>query len=207
MQSIQFIIFLFILFFSVVVHEFSHGYVAYLNGDDTARLLGRLTFNPIPHIDPVGTLLLPVLLILSSIVTRGQMFIIGWAKPVPINPFNFRDYDKGMFSVGIAGPASNILLGTIFALLSRNLAGGFTKDIFLFTGSINFILAFFNLIPIPPLDGSRILGVFLPESIRYRYNQLEKMGFMLVLAFLLLGGFSLIIPPVEAIVRILAGTR
>jgi len=119
MQVIQPIILLFILFFSVVVHEFCHGYMAYLNGDDTARLMGRLTFNPIPHIDPIGTILLPVLLILSSLVT-GRMFIVGWAKPVPINPFNFRDYDRGMLTVGLAGPGSNIILGTALALLSRN---------------------------------------------------------------------------------------
>lgn len=204
MQGIQFIILLFILFFSVVVHEFCHGYMAYLNGDETARMMGRLTFNPIPHIDPVGTILLPVLLVLSSVVT-GRMFIVGWAKPVPINPFNFRDYDRGMLTVGLAGPASNIILGTALALLSRNFGPGLVKEIFLFGGYINFILAFFNLIPIPPLDGSRILSVFLPRNVRYRYEQLERYGIMLVFAFLFLGGFSLILPVVQVIVNTLAG--
>jgi len=202
MEGIHIITGLFILFFSVIAHEFCHGYIAYLNGDDTARLLGRLTFNPIPHIDPIGTLILPVLLFLS---TRGA-FVVGWAKPVPINPFNFRDHDRGMLSVGIAGPLSNILLGTVFALLSRNLTAGFIRDVFLFGGMINFILAFFNLIPIPPLDGSRILSVFLPGNIRYRYEQLEKVGFILVFAFLLLGGFDLVVPLVKAIVNALAGS-
>jgi len=205
MQGIQFIILLFILFFSVVVHEFCHGYMALLNGDDTAKLLGRLTLNPIPHIDPVGTILLPLLLVLSAVLT-GRMFIIGWAKPVPINPFRFRDYDRGMLTVGLAGPASNILLGLVFALLSRNFNSGLIKELLLFGGYINFILAFFNLIPIPPLDGSRILTVFLPRNIRYRYEQLERYGMMLVFAFLFLGGFNLIQPAVRAIVDSLAGS-
>lgn len=205
MQGIQFIILLFVLFFSVVVHEFCHGYAALLNGDDTARLLGRLTLNPIPHIDPVGTILLPLLLVLSAVVT-GKMFIIGWAKPVPINPFRFRDYDKGMLTVGLAGPASNIVLGMVFALLSRYTGSGFIKEIFIFGGYINFILAFFNLIPIPPLDGSRILSVFLPGKIRYRYEQLERYGLILVFAFLFLGGFNLIYPAVQVIVDSLAGS-
>ena len=206
MNVIQMVIFLFILFFSVIVHEFCHGYMAYLNGDDTARMLGRLTFNPIPHIDPVGTILLPLILILTSMFTGGRLFIIGWAKPVPINPYNFRDHDKGMLTVGLAGPASNIILGTILAVLSRYFSQGFVKDIFFFGGMINFILAFFNLIPIPPLDGSRILSVFLQGNIRYRYEQLERYGFMLVFAFLFLGGFSLIYPIAFRIVSAIAGS-
>ncbi|MBN1445602.1 MAG: site-2 protease family protein [Candidatus Omnitrophica bacterium] len=206
MQAIYLVIFLFILFFSVIVHEFCHGYVAYLNGDDTARLLGRLTFNPIPHIDPVGTVLLPLILIVASVFTGGRLFIIGWAKPVPINPLNFRDHDRGMLTVGLAGPASNIILGTILALLSKNFTAGIVKDVFFFGGIINFVLAFFNLIPIPPLDGSRILGVFLPGNIRYRYEQLERYGFMLVFAFLFLGGFGLIYPMAYKIASTLAGS-
>ncbi len=203
MQALQFVILLFVLFFSVVVHEFCHGYMALLNGDDTARMLGRLTLNPLPHIDPVGTILLPALLVMSSLVT-GRIFMVGWAKPVPINPFRFRDYDRGMLTVGLAGPASNVVLGIISALLSRNFAG-FTREILVFGGYINFVLAFFNLIPIPPLDGSRILAVFLPRNIRYRYEQLERYGMMLVFVFLFLGGFTIIYPAVQAIVNILAG--
>ncbi len=202
MQVIQWVLFLFVLFFSVVLHEFCHGYVAYMNGDETAKMMGRLTLNPIPHIDPFGTILLPVMLLLVS----GGRFAIGMAKPVPINPFNFRDYDRGMLTVGLAGPGSNIVLGTVFALLSRVFPSGIAKEVLLLGGYINFILAFFNLIPIPPLDGSRILSVFLPREIRYRYEKLERYGIIIVMAFVLLGGFSLMIPAVYAIVGFLAGT-
>lgn len=204
---IELVMLLFVLFFSVVLHEFCHGYAAYLNGDDTARLMGRLTFNPIPHIDPVGTIILPLFFLLSAAVTGGRfMFMVGWAKPVPINPFRFRNYDKGMLTVGLAGPASNIILGTVLALLSRNLNPGLPKEILVLGGYINLILAFFNLIPIPPLDGSRILSVFLPRDVRYRYERLERYGIMLVFAFLFLGGFNLIQPVVLAILNTLAGS-
>jgi Zn-dependent protease len=201
MQGIQFIILLFILFFSVVVHEFCHGYVAYMNGDETAKMMGRLTLNPIPHIDLFGTILLPIILLL---VTAGR-FAIGMAKPVPINPFNFRDYDRGIFTVGLAGPASNIIIGTILALLSRVFHAGTVKEILFLGAYINFILAFFNLIPIPPLDGSRMLSVFLPGNIRYRYEKLERYGIFIVMAFVFLGGFSLIVPLVQMVVNTLAG--
>jgi len=176
------VIILLIFFFSVIVHEVSHGYIALLNGDDTAKNMGRLTLNPIPHIDPFGTIILPFLFLL---VSNGR-FAIGMAKPVPINPFNFRDYDKGLLSVGLAGPLSNIILGTFFALLVRFLPTGDLSDIFLFSAYINYILAFFNLIPIPPLDGSRVLSVFLPHNIRIKYESIERYGIFIVIAFLFL---------------------
>ncbi len=198
----ELVIVLFIVFFSVVVHEFCHGYAAYLNGDDTARMMGRLTLNPIPHIDPFGTILLPILLLLIS----GGRFAIGMAKPVPINPFNFRNYDRGMLTVGIAGPASNIVIGTLFALLSRFFSG-VTAQIFLIGSVINFILAFFNLIPIPPLDGSRILSVFLPGRIRYRYEQMERYGIIIVMVFVFAGGLRWLWPLSSAVVSFLAGYK
>ncbi|HRR95944.1 MAG TPA: site-2 protease family protein [Candidatus Ratteibacteria bacterium] len=175
------IIILVIFFFSVIIHEISHGYIALLNGDDTAKIMGRLTLNPISHIDPFGTIILPLFLFLVH-----SPFIIGMAKPVPINPFNFRDQDKGMLTVGLAGPLSNILLGTIFALLVRFLSAGPGRDIFLFSAYINYILAFFNLIPIPPLDGSRVLAVFLPYNIRIRYESIERFGIFIVIIILFL---------------------
>jgi Zn-dependent protease len=201
MQGIQFVVLLFILFFSVVVHEFCHGYAALLNGDETAKMMGRLTLNPIPHIDLFGTILLPVILL---IITRGG-FAIGMAKPVPINPFNFRDYDRGIFTVGLAGPASNIVIGTFLALLSRSFNAGVVKEILFLGAYINFILAFFNLIPIPPLDGSRMLSVFLPRNIRYRYEKMERYGIFIVMAFVFLGGFNLIVPLVQMVVNTLTG--
>lgn len=182
---IEKIIILFIFFFSVIIHEISHGYVAHLNGDDTAKVMGRLTLNPIPHIDPFGTILLPLLLLLAH-----SRIIIGMAKPVPINPFNFRNHDKGMLTVGIAGPLSNIILGTFFALLVRFIPSAQAKQIFLISAYINYILAFFNLIPIPPLDGSRVLAVFLPYRVREQYESVERFGIIIVIAILFL--FNLI---------------
>ena len=200
MSGITTIILLFIVFFSIIVHEFSHGYAAYLNGDDTARMMGRLTFNPIPHIDPIGTLLLPMALILIK-----SPIVIGMAKPVPINPFNFKNYDRGLLEVGLAGPVSNMVLGTVFAFLTRFIAYGLVKDIMLFASRINFILAFFNLVPIPPLDGSRVLSVFLPRNLRYHYEQIEKYGLIIVLAVLLFGGFEWLFPLSGRIVYFIAG--
>ena len=200
MSGITTIILLFIVFFSIIVHEFSHGYAAYLNGDDTARMMGRLTFNPIPHIDPIGTLLLPIILILIK-----SPIVIGMAKPVPINPFNFKNYDRGLLEVGLAGPVSNMVLGTVFAFLTRFIAYGLVKDIMLFASRINFMLAFFNLVPVPPLDGSRVLSVFLPRNLRYHYEQIEKYGLIIVLAVLLFGGFEWLFPLSSRIVYFIAG--
>ncbi|MCK9266598.1 site-2 protease family protein [bacterium] len=194
------ILILFIVFFSIILHEFSHGYIAYLNGDDTAKNMGRLTFNPLPHIDPVNTILLPLMLIVLN-----SPIIIGMAKPVPVNPFNFRDYDRGMLNVGLAGPVSNIIFGSILAFSSRFLGYGFIKDVVLWAGQINFILAFFNLIPIPPLDGSRVVSFFLPQSVRYKYDQLERYGIIIVILFLLAGGHIWLFPLTKKIVYAIAG--
>ncbi len=195
------IIILVIFFFSVIIHEVSHGYIALLNGDDTAKIMGRLTLNPISHIDLFGTIIFPLFLFLIH-----SPFIIGMAKPVPINPFNFRDQDKGMLTVGLAGPLSNILLGTIFALLVRFLPAGPGKDIFLFSAYINYILAFFNLIPIPPLDGSRVVAVFLPYNIRIRYESIERFGIFIVIIILFLFNIgNLLFTFTQAIVNPIAG--
>lgn len=194
---------LFIVFFSVVMHEFFHGYAAYLNGDNTARIMGRLTLNPLPHIDPFTTLLLPVLLLLLS----GGRFAIGMAKPVPINPYNFRNYDRGMLTVGIAGPGINIIIGTLLSITARLLINNPVSQFLLIGAMVNFILAFFNLIPIPPLDGSRILGVFLPGQLRYRYEQMERYGIIVVMVFVLAGGLRWLWPLSSAIVNFFAGTR
>ncbi|MCX8082645.1 MAG: site-2 protease family protein [bacterium] len=203
MELISVIFILFIVFFSVVMHEFCHGYVAYLNGDDTAKLMGRLTLNPLPHIDPFSTILLPVLLLLLS----GGRFAIGMAKPVPINPFNFRNYDKGMLSVGIAGPGSNIVIGTFLAIISRLFLHSPLVQFIIIGALINFVLAFFNLIPIPPLDGSRILSVFLPGRIRYRYEQMERYGIIIVMIFVFAGGLQWLWPLSSAVVNFIAGSR
>jgi Zn-dependent protease len=146
---------LLILFISVILHEVAHGYVALWLGDPTAKLAGRLTLNPIPHVDPVGTLALPALLVLT-----GAPFFIGYAKPVPVNPYNFKGlYDEAL--VAFAGPGVNIILALIFGLtirfagaaLSPGLAQAFAAIVY-----VNLMLALFNLVPLPPLDGSKVLG-------------------------------------------------
>ncbi|HEY9073145.1 MAG TPA: site-2 protease family protein [Desulfobaccales bacterium] len=188
-----------VLLFSVIVHEVAHGYVALRNGDPTARMLGRITLNPIPHIDPVGTILLPAILLLSH---AGILF--GWAKPVPVNPRNFRNYRWGEITVSAAGPLSNLALAVGFALLLRlglmNL--GFIKLAF-FGVSINIFLALFNLIPIPPLDGSHIVAILLPPNLLRLYNYLEPVGFILILLLFYTGILGALIMPLYRVILFL----
>ena len=155
----ELIFFLVILIFSVVLHEVAHGYMANWLGDPTARLQGRLTLNPISHIDPIGSIILPGLLLFSQQFTNFP-FLIGYAKPVPYNPYNLRGrYAEGL--VAFAGPATNILLAVIFGLMIRFGAPQLGPDLVAAFGTIvyvNMLLAVFNLIPIPPLDGSKVLS-------------------------------------------------
>jgi Zn-dependent protease len=186
------LIMLAVLFFSVIIHEISHGYVALLNGDNTAKMYGRLTLNPLPHIDLVGTILVPALLFFSH---SGILF--GWAKPVPVNPRNFRNYKLGEISVSAAGVLSNFLLAVIFSQLSH--WAGNNQGFFLLCYAgvyINLILMLFNLIPIPPLDGSRIVMPLLPYSWQQLYGQLEPVGFILILILLYSGIWSMFIMPI-----------
>lgn len=172
---------------SVVVHEVAHGYTAYLLGDNTARNSGRLTLNPIKHLDPFGSVILPLLLVFMN-----AGFVIGWAKPVPYNPANLRDERKGTFLVSVAGIVANLILAIVFGLLMRfaplfigvAFLGAFYKIASIIV-LLNLVLALFNLIPIPPLDGSKILFSFLPVKYRYIENFLEKWGMFLLLFFIL----------------------
>lgn len=184
------------LIIGVIVHEYMHGYVAYRMGDTTAKRAGRLTLDPLAHIDPFGTLILPGMLLLLSIMGYGT-FIIGYAKPVPINPFLFRK-PRAIIWVSLAGPLSNLALATVFIGLIRILTlieGGTTLDRIiltcLFVSYINILLFVFNLIPIPPLDGSRIVGYFLRGEAKRLYASIEQFGFMIVLALVMLFGFLL----------------
>jgi Zn-dependent protease len=180
-----------VLLFSVVVHEVAHGYVALLNGDPTAKMLGRLTLNPVPHIDLVGTILVPVLLMISH---AGILF--GWAKPVPVNPLNYRNYRWGEFAVSAAGPLSNLVLASIFAMLVRlNLSNPGLVQLIYFGVSINIILALFNLIPIPPLDGSHVLSILLPRELARLYDYLQPVGFVLILILFYTGILWAILMP------------
>lgn len=179
----EFIFVVAILIMSVVIHEVSHGFAALFLGDPTAKYAGRLTMNPLKHLDPVGSVLVPILGYISGGV------IIGWAKPVPFNPYNLRDKKWGEALVAIAGPLSNILLAIIFSLFIRlALSWGLASSAFLslsgYVVFINIVLCIFNLVPVPPLDGSKILFALLPYRLQAVRENLEKFGFILVLIFI-----------------------
>ncbi|MBC7253968.1 MAG: site-2 protease family protein [Actinobacteria bacterium] len=184
------------LILGVIIHEYMHGYVAYRMGDPTAKRAGRLTLDPMAHVDPFGTLILPGMLFLLSLLGHGT-FIIGYAKPVPINPFLFRK-PRGIIWVSLAGPLSNLSLGVVFIgilrLLTHFEGGGFLDRAAytcLFIAYINLLLFVFNLVPIPPLDGSRVVGYFLRGEARRAYQSLEPYGFFLILVLVMLFGFVL----------------
>jgi Zn-dependent protease len=196
-----------ILLFSVVVHEYAHGYVAYRWGDPTAAVMGRLTLNPVPHIDPIGSLIVPALMV----ATGG--FIFGWAKPVPVNPDNYRDKKLGDITVSLAGPASNVLLALLFTalwILLRRLLGadplvGTLDAIFATAVQLNLILAAFNLLPIPPLDGSHVLANFLPRKLAYNYMSLARFGFLILIAMMFVPPLRAVLSRVSAPVQLVTG--
>lgn len=184
------------LIVGVIIHECMHGYVAYRMGDTTAKRAGRLTLDPLAHVDPFGTIILPGMLLLLSIMGYGT-FIIGYAKPVPINPFLFRK-PRGIIWVSLAGPLSNLSLAVVFFGLLRLLVifeGGAVLEravlTCLFIAYINVVLCVFNLIPIPPLDGSRILGYFLKGEARRLYQSLEGYGFIVIIVLVMFFGVVL----------------
>jgi len=186
MDSIQTNIFqIVILIFSVVIHEVAHGLVALRLGDETAKNAGRLTLNPVSHIDPIGSVLLPLVLVLT-----GSPFLIGWAKPVPYNPLNLhKDYKYGPVKVALAGPGTNLGVALIMGLIIRAFGSFLGPVIVLLLGQIVFInvlLAVFNLMPIPPLDGSKLLTLFLPPKYSYLLQGIGVGGILFVFLFLFL---------------------
>ena len=183
MDPLLLILTLVILIFSIILHEISHGYVADYLGDPTARLAGRLTLNPLKHIDPLGSIIVPVMTFLLS------GFAFGWAKPVPYNPYNIKNRRQGEFLIAAAGPASNLLIALIFGTILR-----FTGDsslgspfvtIVSYIVLINITLAIFNLIPLPPLDGSKLWLLLLPNQYGQFRQTLERVGpfFALIAVF------------------------
>ena len=180
----EYAIFAPILLMSIVIHEVAHAWQARREGDDTADRLGRITLNPIPHLDPIGSVLLPLGLLLAQ---SGVFF--GWAKPVPVNPSNFRELKAGDIRVSLAGIVSNLILAVLFTLLGAGLMATGVNDVTVIgvfvcrlAVSVNLVLAFFNLIPIPPLDGSHVVYRLLPPRLADAYQRAGRYGFLVILA-------------------------
>ncbi len=202
MEPISIIFLVLIIIFSAVVHEVAHGYAALWLGDKTAYYQGRLTLNPLKHLDPVGSVIVPLLLSFS-----GAIF--GWAKPVPYNPYNLRNRRWGELLVAVAGPVSNILVAIIFGLVIRLITGDtaqVTSLVYIaaLIVQVNLVLAVFNLIPIPPLDGSKILFALIPNQYSKIKDSLEKFGFILVLIFVFFL-WQLVAPVVGVFFRLITG--
>jgi len=189
------------LILAVTVHEVAHGYIANLRGDGTAKFLGRLTLNPVKHLDLLGTIMIPLALLLLS----GGRFTFGYAKPVPVNPRNLKNPRCDMALVAIAGPLANLIMAlgwTILARVGVSIADShqWIAEIFIAIGisgiQINLVLCVLNLIPIPPLDGSRILNAFLSPPAALQYNRLESYGFIILIALLITGILGKILLPI-----------
>jgi Zn-dependent protease len=190
MTILFYILIAFILLYSIILHELAHGKVAEMMGDPTARMYGRITLNPVPHLDPFGTLL-PVFLLLV-----GAPIVFGWARPVPINPYNFTDYKKGMIFVSAAGVVTNLFVAWILATIVKFIPAQSSEGMYVLAQALNFgvriniVLAVFNLIPVPPLDGSRILSMLLPYEYAQYIHRMEPFGIFILL-------FILMFPPTQ----------
>ena len=204
----EYLFFFVILIFSIVIHEVSHGFVADKLGDPTARLQGRLTLNPLPHLDMIGSILLPLFLIITQ-----SPILFGWAKPVPFDPFNLKNPRKDSALISLAGPLANILIAIIFSIFARIIfALNFASSDFLFsiavsTVFLNVILGIFNLIPIHPLDGFKVVGGLLTEKQANEWYQLERYGiiFLLALLFLPVGGSTMLNIVFGPVIRFIIG--
>lgn len=191
--------------FSIIFHEVAHGWMAYKLGDSTAKHMGRLTLNPLPHIDPVGSVLVPIIFM---ILPGNMMF--GWAKPVPFNPYNFYNHinmRKGTMWVAAAGPLSNLLLATISAFgyvaVTRYFPNQALMLFFYYALFFNVILGFFNSLPIPPLDGSKVLMGLLPREYDRFFVMIEQYGFFILIGLMATGALRFMLYPAEWIVKML----
>ncbi len=200
------------LVLAIVCHEVSHGFVAYRLGDPTAKMLGRLTLNPISHVDPIGTIIMPMILFMTGAP------VLGYAKPVPINPMNFKNPKKDMAVSAAAGPITNLLIAILSSLtiaviiipLSAVLPAVITKTILMplalmlqYSIKINLFLAAFNLVPIPPLDGGRVLIGFLPHNQAVSYSKIEPYGFIIIFGLIIVGVAAYIIFPIYQLLSLL----
>ncbi len=186
----------------IILHEVAHGWVANRRGDPTAKLMGRITLNPLPHIDPMG-------LLVFVMTSLSGVFVFGWARPVPVDPRNFRNPSKDMMLVSLAGPMTNLALACIFAFLLRAIITVLPPDVWGNNATyiffvlmcqagimINCGLCWLNLLPVPPLDGSKVLAYFLPPQWAWRYLSAGKYGFLIIILLLVTGAFGYIIGPV-----------
>jgi len=219
-RILEIVLSLIAIFTAIILHEVAHGYVAFRLGDPTAKARGRLTLNPLAHIDPIGTILVPIFLLIIN-----SPFLFGWAKPVPINPGYFRNPFKGMLYVAVAGPATNVALALATTVIGRvvllaipdtllffnhTFAGNLVHALVYLLGIFviyNIILAVFNMIPIPPLDGSRVLTYFLPPEGRRAMIMLERYGFIILIALIYLGGLRALFNLMGGLWEGLLGTR
>jgi Zn-dependent protease len=203
----QLVIYMVVLLLAISAHEAAHAWMSYKFGDDTARLLGRITLNPMAHTDPVGTLLIPIVGFVFGAMGGGRLPLIGWGKPTPVNPLRWRQKDLANVMVSIAGILANLLIAIIAFVILKVLSGGLIESIpesliepvllFLqFLLTMNISLAVFNLLPFPPLDGSKILDTFLPASMQPVMAVLEQYGFLILIVLMYMGFFSAIINPI-----------
>ena len=201
------IIYMVVLLPAISAHEAAHAWMSYKFGDDTARLLGRITLNPVAHTDPIGTLLIPIVGFIVSAM-GGSFFLLGWGKPTPVNPLHWRQKDLANVMVSIAGILANLLIATIaFVIFKVLLITGWGASIPESLGEpvglflnylliMNVSLAVFNLLPFPPLDGSKVLETFLPDSMQPVLAVLEQYGYLILMVLMYMGVFGLIITPV-----------
>ena len=195
------IFFLVVVLFSAVIHEYMHGWMADRLGDSTARDAGRLTLNPIAHLDVFGSFLMPLLLYIS---TAGSL-VFGYAKPVPFNPYNLSDQKYGSAKVAVAGPLANFITAIFFGIIIKFIP--VFSPLYLFLAIIirvNIMLMVFNLVPIPPLDGSKVIAPFLPYDWQMKYLSLERYGFLLIILFIMFG-FTLILPVINFLSNLIVG--
>lgn len=197
--------------FAITLHEAAHGFIAKYLGDKTAWMLGRVTLNPLKHIDPVGTILVPLTILLLSKVLGGGFILFGWAKPVPVNFDALRNPRRDMMWVAAAGPGANLVMAIFWALVIKlgiALGGGYTQPMVLMGAAgifINAVLMALNLLPLPPLDGGRIAVSLMPPRYAYRYAQVEPYGFYILIALMFIGWLGLILSPLLILVIFITG--